>query len=85
MGANEYTRLLAEMKTHGVKAKDLSELLGINRQALSFKLHGKRNARFSVEQAICIKEKFFSDIPIEILFSREPKESVIFETHKDGT
>ena len=71
----EYTRLLGEMKARGVKVKQIQELLGVNRQALSFKLHGKRNARFTVEQAICIKEKFFSDIPVEELFSREQGQS----------
>ena len=67
----EYTRLLNEMKARGIKNKDIQELLDINRQALSFKLHGRRNARFTVEQAMLIKEKFFPDISVEELFSKE--------------
>lgn len=37
---------------------------------LSVKLHGRRNASFSLEQAIAIQQKFFPDVPIEELFKR---------------
>ncbi len=66
-----YMHLLNEMKVRKIKVKDMQEFLGINRQALSYKLHGKRNARFSVEQAISIKKEFFPDSTVEELFSKE--------------
>jgi hypothetical protein len=67
---NEYTRLIEEIKSRGIKCKDIQELLNINKQALSCKLHGRRNARFSVEQAIAVKEMFFPDMTVEELFKK---------------
>jgi hypothetical protein len=37
---------------------------------LAFKLSGRRNARFTVEQAIQIKERFFPDMSVEELFKK---------------
>ena len=65
-----YSRLLIEIKNRGVRKKDIASYLGINRQALAFKLSGRRNARFTVEQAIQIKERFFPDMSVEELFKK---------------
>ena len=67
---NEYVRLNEEIRRRRIKCKDIQELLGINKQALSCKLHGRRNARFSVEQAIAVKEVFFPDLTVEELFKK---------------
>ena len=66
-----YPRLLREIGKRNIRQSELQQALNINRQALSMKLHGKRNAKFSVEQAITVKKQFFPDIPIEELFERK--------------
>lgn len=66
----EYTRLLSEIDKREIKHKAIQKALGIKASTLSVKMHGRRNANFSLEQAITIHEKFFPDIPIEELFKR---------------
>lgn len=65
-----YTRLLEEIGKREIKHKAIQKELGIKKCTLSVKMHGKRNASFTLEQAIIIKKKFFPDIPIEELFKR---------------
>lgn len=65
-----YTRLLEEISKREIKHKAIQKELGITKCTLSVKLHGKRNASFTLEQAVVIKKKFFPDIPIEELFKR---------------
>lgn len=65
-----YGNLLFEMEKRKVSRTDLENTLGIKRVALSRKLHCQRGARFSLEQALIIHEKFFPDIPVEELFKR---------------
>ena len=65
-----YTRLIEEMENRKVTRKDIESLIGVNRVALSRKLHCRRGARFSLEQAIMIQRAYFSDIPIEVLFTK---------------
>lgn len=68
--SEKYERLNEEIEKRGIKQKQLTDLLGINRQALYCKLNGKRGARFTVEQAIMIKENLFPDMPVEVLFGK---------------
>ena len=65
-----YTHLLAEISKREIKHKAIQKELGITKCTLSVKLHGKRNANFTLEQAITIQQKFFPDVPIEKLFKR---------------
>lgn len=65
-----YARLLEEISKREIKHKAIQKELGIAKCTLSVKLHGKRNASFSLEQAIAIQQKFFPDVPIEELFKR---------------
>lgn len=65
-----YTRLLEEISKREIKHKAIQKELGIAKCTLSVKLHGSRNANFSLEQAIAIQQKFFPDVPIEELFKR---------------
>ena len=65
-----YTRLLEEISKREIKHKAIQKELGITKCTLSVKLHGKRNASFTLEQAIAIQQKFFHDVTIEELFKR---------------
>lgn len=65
-----YTRLLEEISKREIKHKAIQKELGITKCTLSVKLHGKRNASFTLEQAIAIQQKFFPDVTIEELFKR---------------
>lgn len=66
----KYPYLVAEIKKRDIKNKDIAACLGINRQALHFKLSDKTNGKFSVEQAIQIKQAFFPDMSVEELFKK---------------
>lgn len=66
----KYPTLIVKSKSKGIKNKDIAACLGINRQALHFKLSDKTNGKFSVEQAIQIKQAFFPDMSVEELFKK---------------
>ena len=66
----KYPYLVAEIKKRDIKIKDIAAHLGINRQALHFKMSGNRNGKFSVEQAIQVKQAFFPDMTVEELFKK---------------
>ena len=64
-----YSTLRAEMARHGVMIKDLIDVTGKSRSAISKNLAGE--GRFSVEEGIAIKNPFFPDIPVDVLFAEE--------------
>ena len=50
-----YARLLEEISKREIKHKAIRKELGITKCTLSVKLHGRRNASFSLEQEIAIQ------------------------------
>lgn len=64
-----YRNLEAEMARHGVKRKDLAELLGVRYATIIDRLNGKY--RFYYDEAYKIKKEYFPDLEIEYLFSNE--------------
>lgn len=64
-----YLNLRAEMARRGVMIKDLVEVTGKSRSAVSLNLKG--NGEFSVGESIKIKERFFPDMDYEVLFAKE--------------
>lgn len=64
-----YLNLRAEMARRGVMIKDLMEVTGKSRSAVSMNLNG--NSEFSIGESIKIKERFFPDMDYEILFEKE--------------
>ncbi len=64
-----YPKLEAEIVRRGVQKKDIYGLLEIDRSSLTNKLNGKSS--FTVEQALLIWKKWFSDISIDKLFEKE--------------
>lgn len=68
--AKEYERLLIEINCNGIKHKDIQEELNISKAMFSRKVHGSQNAKFSVDEAIKIQQKFFPTIHVEDLFKR---------------
>lgn len=66
-----YCNLKAEMARKGIKVKDIADLLGVRRATASDKINGKY--RFYCDEAIKIKETFFSDLNIDYLFQFKPK------------
>lgn len=66
-----YPRLEAEVVSRGVQKKDIYTLLKIERSSLTNKLNGK--CPFTIEQALLIWKKWFSDIPLNELFEKEEK------------
>lgn len=68
--AKEYERLLIEINCHGIKHKDIQKELNVSKAMFSRKIHGSQNAKFSVDEAIKIQQKFFPTIHVEDLFKR---------------
>ena len=65
----EYKTLIGEIAKAHISYVDIANALGISRNTLNYKIHGKR--RFTLEEVFAIKKKFFPNYPIEQLFSRE--------------
>lgn len=65
-GYVHFSVLETEMMKRGVFKCDISKLLGIELSTLSYKINGKRE--FTLNEALMIWEKWFSDIPINKLF-----------------
>lgn len=64
-----FPTLEAEIARRGIKKCEIANILGIGQRTLSNKLNGF--TRFALEEAIKIKQTWFSEIPIEELFSRK--------------
>ncbi len=58
--------LETEMMKRRIFKRDITELLNIEASTLSNKINGKRE--FTLDEALMIWEKWFSDIPIDELF-----------------
>ncbi|WP_341348626.1 helix-turn-helix transcriptional regulator [Paenibacillus sp. FSL H3-0469] len=67
-----YTNLSSEMERRGVTISSMSRELNMRRGTLSDKLHGK--FRLHYDEALKIKQLFFSDCGIEDLFSTSEME-----------
>lgn len=65
-----YSFLLTVIKERNIKHKTIQNELGISKTMFSRKINGSRNGKFTLEEAIKIKEKFFPDVPIEVLFKK---------------
>jgi plasmid maintenance system antidote protein VapI len=61
-----YCNLKAEMARHGIKVKDIAELLNVRRATVSEKINGKY--RFYCDEALKIKKAFFPNYSVEYLF-----------------
>lgn len=61
-----YTNLSLEMERRGVTISSMSRELNMRRGTLSDKLHGK--FRLHYDEALKIKQLFFSDCEMEALF-----------------
>ena len=64
-----YPRLEAEIVRRGIRKQEIYDKLGIDRSSLTNKLNGR--CPFTIEQALLIWKKWFSDIPINELFEKE--------------
>lgn len=67
-----YPMLEAKITEHGIKKKDIANAIVITPRTLSLKLTGK--VKFSFDEALVIKQKFFPNVPIEKLFEHERSE-----------
>ncbi len=65
----KYLILIGEMAKRSITIEAVSKLLGLHRNTISNKLNGK--TPFSIDEAIEIKDAFFSDWKMEELFRRE--------------
>lgn len=64
-----YGNLKAELSKKDITYKEVAISLGLHRNAVERKIKGE--SKFSVEEAMHIQEKFFSDISISYLFRRD--------------
>lgn len=61
------TNLIGEMAKRGISINDVAELLGIHRNSVSNKLHGK--SAFTLDEAIAVYDRYFSDLNFRVLFT----------------
>ena len=65
-----YRNLEAEMVRRGVSRLDIADAIQKRYQAVSLKLNGK--SKFTLDETIAIKNKFFPDCDVEFLFDFQP-------------
>lgn len=63
-----YCNLKAEMARHGIKSKDIAEVLKLSEKSISNKITGK--SEFTIPEAMGIKKHFFQDKTIDYLFDK---------------
>ena len=68
--------LQAEMARYGVNTADIGAILGKSESTIRDKLVGK--IRFSIEEAICVRDNLFPSMRIEYLFAGEDQDREIF-------
>ena len=68
-GTVYYPVLESEIILRKISKKDIYSLLGLQANTFTLKLNG--NLRFSLDEAICIQETFFSDVSVNKLFQHE--------------
>ena len=59
--------LVGEMAKRGVSINDLATLLGLHRNSVANKLYGR--SPFTLDEALAIFDKFFSDCNFRVLFA----------------
>jgi len=61
--------LKAEMARHNIRIGDISELLDVRKATVSDKING--HYKFSFDDAVRIKRRFFPNLDIEYLFEND--------------
>lgn len=61
--------LRGEMARHGIKGKDLADLLGVRLSTIYDKINGKY--AFTFDEALEIKNHFFPEVNLEYLFRND--------------
>lgn len=64
-----YKNLNAEMARNGIKSEDIAEVLGISKTSMDNMLYGK--VKFSVVDAIKVKNRLFENLSVDYLFETE--------------
>lgn len=59
--------LIGEMAKRRITINDIAELLGVHRNSVANKLYGK--TRFSLDEALAIYDRYFSDCDFRTLFA----------------
>lgn len=65
-----YLNLRGEMVKRNLKNGDLARLLNVHNTTIGNKFNNRGNSDFSVSEAILIKETYFPDISVEVLFKK---------------
>lgn len=60
--------LEVEIACRQIKKKDIAKAAGISADYLSKKLTGRSG--FTLDEALAIHEKYFSDVPVQVLFKK---------------
>ena len=70
-----YPNLRAEMARNGIGIKELMDVTGKSRPAISNNLNGK--GPFTVDESVSIKTILFPSMSIDYLFAEKPIETAI--------
>ena len=71
-GGSVYTNLKAEMARFGVSNRDIHLAIGKSERSVRDKLSG--GFGFSFDEALLIRDRFFTGLSLEYLFRRDEKE-----------
>jgi len=63
-----YPYLVGEMAKRSITKQSVASLLGLHRNAVSYKL---KKGSFSIEEAETVQKEFFPDVPLCELFKKE--------------
>ena len=64
-----YSNLKAELGRNDITIESIAECLKIHRNSVANKLNG--NSSFSIDESVKIQEKYFPDLELKFLFSKE--------------
>ena len=62
--------LIGEMAKRSISINDIAKLLGIHRNSVANKLYGR--SAFTLDEAITVYDRYFSDMNFRVLFASTP-------------
>lgn len=65
----KYEELAKEMERKGIRYEKAGRTIGVTKRTLWNKLHGIGD--FTITEAIILRDEFFREMPLEVLFSKK--------------
>lgn len=69
------SNLRAEMARKKISIEEMADFLGIHRNSVANKING--SSSFSIEESVKIQEKYFPELGLKYLFSKDEQKEVV--------